>query len=173
MGKDNKYRPSFKSAKPITRSEVERRSRLAATSLIHGDCRKELKKIASRSVDAIITDPIYPEVRREYGRITEAQWHDLMKGVVTECRRILKPNGSAVFILQPNYEQIGKMRLWLWEFVAWAGREWNLVQDAWWWSIDAMPLAGTRRTQGLMRQSVKMCVWLGAPDCYRNQDNVL
>lgn len=36
-----------------------------------------------------------------------------------------------------------------------------------------MPLAGTSRTQGLMRQSVKMCVWLGPEDCYRNQDNVL
>lgn len=24
-----------------------------------------------------------------------------------------------------------------------------------------------------MRHSVKMCVWLGPPDCYRNQDNVL
>jgi hypothetical protein len=34
-----------------------------------------------------------------------------------------------VIILQPNSEQVGKMRLWLWDFVAWAGREWNLVQD--------------------------------------------
>jgi DNA modification methylase len=36
-----------------------------------------------------------------------------------------------------------------------------------------MPLAGTDRRIGLMRQSVKMCIWLGSPDCYRNQDNVL
>ena len=89
------------------------------------------------------------------------------------ARRVLKPKGSAVFILQPNYEKIGKMRLWLWEFVAWAGREWNLVQDCWWWCIDALPLAGANRKYGLMRQSVKMCVWLGSPDCYRNQDAVL
>jgi hypothetical protein len=34
-------------------------------------------------------------------------------------------------------------------------------------------LAGTDRRIGLMRQSVKMCVWLGPADCYRNQDNVL
>ncbi len=59
------------------------------------------------------------------------------------------------------------------EFVAWAGREWNLVQDAYWWSFDAMPLTGTSRKQGLLRQSVKMCIWLGAPHCSRNQDNVL
>ena len=36
-----------------------------------------------------------------------------------------------------------------------------------------MPLAGTRRTEGLLRQSVKMCVWLGPPNCFRNQDAVL
>ena len=65
------------------------------------------------------------------------------------------------------------MRLWLWEFVAWAGREWNLVQDCYWWAVDAMPLGGIKRHQGLMRPSVKMCVWLGPPDCYRNQDDVL
>ena len=81
--------------------------------------------------------------------------------------------GSAVFILQPNYEKIGQMRLWLWEFVLWAAKEWNLIQDVHWWSIDAMPLAGANRKHGLMRQSMKMCVWLGNPDCYRNQDNVL
>ena len=40
-------------------------------------------------------------------------------------------------------------------------------------AVDAMPLAGTNRKYGLMRQSVKMCVWLGSPDCYRNQDAVL
>ena len=78
-----------------------------------------------------------------------------------------------VVILQPNYEKLGRMRLWLWEFVAWAGREWNLVQDAYWWAVDAMPLAGTDRRIGLMRQSVKMCVWLGPPDCFRDQGKVL
>ena len=89
--------------------------RLGATSLIHGDCRKELKGIPTHSIDAIITDPIYPEVKREYGRISEADWHDLMRTVVSESKRILKPTGSAVFILQPNYDKVGKMRLWLWE----------------------------------------------------------
>ena len=41
----------------------------------------------------MICDPIYPEVNREYGRITEQKWHSLMREVVTECRRILKPKG--------------------------------------------------------------------------------
>ncbi len=150
-----------------------KKERLRATRLIHGDCRRELARLPDRSIDLILTDPPYPEIDREYGRLTEADWHDLMRAVVTEGRRLLKPTGSMVVILQPNFETVGKMRLWLWEFVAWAGREWNLIQDVWWWSCDALPLAGASRSSGLLRQSVKMCVWLGPPDCYRSQDRVL
>ena len=163
-------RQEAKTPKPLSRPK---RERLRATQLIHGDCRYELKKLASQSIDLILIDPPYPEIDREYGRLTEAEWHDLMRAVVTEGRRLLKPTGSMVVILQPNYEEVGRMRLWLWEFVVWAGREWNLVQDAYWWSYDALPLSGTNRYQGLLRSSVKMSVWLGASNCYRNQDNVL
>jgi len=173
VGNDGKSYSSAKSSKVVPRSERELKARITSSNLIHGDCRKELKKIATGSIDAIITDPIYPCVNREYGRIGEAEWHDLMRTVVAECRRVLKPNGSAVFVLGPNSEKVGKMRLWLWEFMAWAGREWNLVQDCYWWAIDLMPLGGIGRHQGLMRPSVKTCVWLGAPDCFRNQGNVL
>jgi DNA modification methylase len=159
-----------KTPKPQARP---RKERLKATRFIHGDCQRELKKLPDKSVDLILTDPPYAQVDREYGRLTEAEWHDLMKSVVIEGRRVLKPTGSMVVILQPNSEQVGKMRLWLWEFVAWAGHEWNLVQDVYWWSNDSMPLSGTNRKQGLLRASVKMCVWLGASDCYRDQDRVL
>jgi SAM-dependent methyltransferase len=159
--------------KTVPRGRSERRARIDAATLMHGDCRKELKKIASHSVDAIISDPIYPEVNRQYGRVGEDQWHDMMRDVVGECRRVLKPKGSAVFIMQPNYNRIGQMRLWVWEFVAWAGKEWNVVQDVWWWNVNTLPTRSTYRTVGLLRQSVKMCVWLGEPDCYRNQNAVL
>lgn len=173
VGQDGKHRPAAKKPPAVARTATERSRRIKSANLIYGDCRTEMKKIASKSIDAIICDPIYPEVRRAYGRITEKQWRSLMEDVVQESRRILKPRGSAVFILQPNYEKIGKMRLWLWEFVVWAGREWNLIQDVYWWATDAMPLAGVQRKWGLCRQSVKMCVWLGPTDCYRNQDAVL
>jgi len=159
-----------KTVKPQVRP---RKERLKATQLIHGDCKKELKKLPDKSVDLILTDPPYPEIDREYGRMTEADWHDLMKTVVIEGRRVLKPTGSMMVILQPNFEKVGKMRLWLWEFMVWAGREWNLIQDAYWWSFGILPSACASRKIGLMRQSVKMCVWLGPANCYRKQDNVL
>jgi DNA modification methylase len=166
------WRSKQKPKKPVQR-RMDADARLAATTLIYGDCRDKLKEIASKSVDAIITDPIYPEIDRDYGRISEAEWHDLMHDVVLQAKRILKPTGSAVFILQPNYQKVGKMRLWLWEFLLWAAKEWNLIQDVYWWATDTLPASGTNRHQGLMRQSVKTCIWLGTSDCYRNQDAVL
>jgi DNA modification methylase len=159
--------------KPVKRKARERKTRLAATKLICGDCRKELRKLRKGSVDLVLADPPYPETRKSYGKMAEAEWHEMMHDVVGQCRRVLKPHGSAVFVLQPNYEKVGKMRLWVWEFLLWAAREWNLVQDAYWWAIDTLPAAGTNRRQGLLRHSVKLCLWLGAPDCFRNQDAVL
>jgi DNA modification methylase len=159
-----------KTVKPQARP---RKERLKATRLIHGDCQRELKKLPDKSVDLILIDPPYPEIDRDYGRMTEAEWHDLMRVVLSEGRRVLKPTGSMVVIIQPNSKVVGRMRLWPWEFVAWAGKEWNLIQDAYWWAFDAMPLIWASRKFGLMRQSVKMCVWLGPADCYRNQEKVL
>ncbi len=137
-----------------------------------GDCLDVMPSIPTASVDAIICDPPYPCISRPYGRMTEADWHTMMRGVVAESRRVLKPSGSAVFILQPNSERVGRMRPWLWEFMAWTTREWNMVQDAYWWNTAAMPIGGAPRA-GLMRGSIKPCVWLGEADCYRDQDSVL
>jgi DNA modification methylase len=173
LGQDGKYRPATKTTKATSRPIAEQKARIEALTLIQGDCRNELKKLPAKSVDAIITDPIYPGIAREYGSIGEEDWLTLMKEVVAQCRRVLKPKGSAVFVLQPNYEKMARMRPWLWEFVAWAAREWNLIQDCYWWTTNAMPTCSTQRKIGLMRQSVKWCVWLGQPKCYRNQDAVL
>lgn len=140
--------------------------------IIHGDCAKVMPKLASGTFDAVICDPPYPCLPRSYGTMNERDWHAMMEVVVPECRRVIKPTGSAVFILQPNSKRAGEMRLWLWEFIVRWGREWNLVQDAYWWNYATLPTGGATQ-QNLLRSSVKMCVWLGAPDCYRDQDAVL
>jgi DNA modification methylase len=141
-------------------------------SLYHGDCRDVLPRLPDGCVDLVLTDPPYPEVDREYGRWTEAEWFALMDPVVNECRRVLKPSGSAVFVLQPTFERIGRLRTWLWEFLAKWGREWGVVQDAWWWNPVCIPQACTIAGQ-LLRPSLKACVWLGNHDCYRDQGAVL
>jgi len=141
-------------------------------TLHHGDCLDVLRTIPAQSVDAVITDPPYPMIKRDYGMLTEDEWWALMMGVCTEVRRVLKPTGSAVFILQPNSRKVGSMRGWLWRFMWWVTTDWNMVQDAYWWNVAALPLGGAP-SMGLMRPSVKPCVWAGANDCYRNQSAVM
>jgi len=141
--------------------------------LYHADCLDILPTLEAGSIDAVITDPPYPGVQRDYGVWTEYQWWELMTGVTSNSRRILKPAGSAVFILQPNSEHVGKMRGWLWEFMAWICDAWNMVQDVWWWNFTPFPTVHSQRKYGLMRPSLKACVWAGPPECYRNQDAVL
>lgn len=141
--------------------------------ILEGDCRAVLPSLADSSFDAVLTDPPYPEISRDYGRLTEAEWHDLMDVVVAECRRVLKPSGSAVFVLQPNSRHVGQMRLWLWDFLLRTAKAWNLVQDVYWWNYNTMPTGGVSRKQGLMRPSVKYCLWFGPADCYRSQDKIL
>jgi DNA modification methylase len=154
------------------KAEVPPTDSFGGVRLWHGDCRDVLPGISSASVDAVISDPPYPEIDRDYGRLTEAQWFDLMNSVVEQCRRILKPSGSAVFVLQPNSEKAGRMRTWLWEFMARWGREWNMPQDVWWWNYAALPTEMANH-QGGLRASLKACVWLGSPDCFRDQSAVL
>ena len=144
-----------------------------SVTLHMGDCVEWLRSVPDESVDAVITDPPYPEIDRPYGRLTEAEWWALIvDGVMPEVRRILKPTGSAVFILQPNSRKIGSMRSWLFRFQAWACDHWNMIQDAWWWNIATLPQAHTIHGK-LLRPSLKACVWCGPPDAYRDQDAIL
>lgn len=141
--------------------------------LHRGDCVEYLRTLPDASVNCVVTDPPYAEINRDYGRWTEEEWHALMHSVVAEVRRVLTPKGSAVFILQPNSETPGRMRGWLWEFMAWICKTWNLVQDVYWWNYSSPPTVHAQRRFGLLRPSVKPCVWAGDPDCYRNQEAVL
>src|SRR5262245_35663647 len=100
--------------------------------LVTGDCRERLREVPSGTVGAVICDPICPEVGRADGRLSEGSWHSLMHTVVGEVRRILKPDGSAVFILQPGHYRTGSVRPWLFAFQAWVCEHWNMVQDVWW-----------------------------------------
>lgn len=139
--------------------------------IINADCLDALAELPDASVDCVVTDPPYPCIKRSYGYWTEAEWFALMNPVVEHCRRVLTPTGSAVFILQPNSERAGRMRTWLWEFMAKWGKEWGMVQDAWWWNWAALPVGGAN-TGGLLKSSIKPCVWLGEADCYRDQSAV-
>ena len=140
-------------------------------SIHHGDCLTLVPAGPTASVDACITDPPYAGIDRSYGRFTEAEWWELMMPVCQQVRRVLKPTGSAKFVLQPNWNKTGQMSAWVWRFLLWAIDNWNVVQVAYWWNTCTMP--GGPTDVGLMRNTVKYLIWCGPPDCYRNQDAVL
>jgi hypothetical protein len=140
-------------------------------TLYNADCLDVMPNLPT--VDAVVTDPPYAEIDRDYGRLTEADWHALMNAAVPMIRNLVLEKGSAVFVLQANSERVGRMRGWLWEFMARWTREWNMPQDAWWWNFATPPTVHCHRENGLMRPSMKACVWLGDVGCYRNQDAVL
>jgi hypothetical protein len=153
----------------------------ARHNLHHGECLAWMRTLPAESVDAIVSDLPYAEIDRDYGRMTEAAWEEFAHAIVRESLRVLKPRGSAVYIVQPNSERVGRMRAWCFRFLAWCaddlvretGGRVGIVQDAWWWNTTAPPTVHCQRTRGLMRPSVKPCVWVGAEDCYRSQDEVL
>ncbi len=145
---------------------------MGEAQVICGDALDVLPTLDGGSFDCVITDPPYPHVRRSYGFWTEDEWRTLMHPCVRECVRVLKTSGSAVFVLQPNSDGIGRMRPWLFDFQSWVCREFGMVQDAYWWNISAIPEG--QAVQGrLMRPSVKHVVWVGRPDCWRDQRSVL
>lgn len=70
--------------------------------LIHGDSLKELKNIASNSVDLVIADPPY-NVGKDYGNKSDKQDFDdymaFSREWLSECHRVLKLDGTLyVFI---------------------------------------------------------------------------
>lgn len=146
---------------------------LPINQILLGDCIEVMRSLPDASIDAIVSDPPYPEISRDYGRMSEEDWMAMMIEVVKESRRILKPTGSAVFILQPNSRKVGSMRLWLWKFMVWCGENWNIVQDVYWWNYNAMPSVHCQAKNGLTKVSAKPCVWIGDSGCYRNQDEIL
>jgi len=143
------------------------------SKIIHGDCRSVMPGLERQSFDLVFADPPYPCIQRKYGTLDAAEWAALMDVVMIDTRRLLKPSGSAVFVLQPNSSKVGSLRPWLWEFLARWTRRWNMVQDVYWWNLATPPSVHTQRRFGLMRPSMKLCAWFGEPDCYRNQDAAL
>lgn len=143
---------------------------MTASARLHlGDAAAVLPTLPPAHFDLVLTDPPYPCIKRSYGTWTEAEWWALMRAVVPECMRVLKPTGSAVFILQPNSERVGRMRTWHLEFQLWVAREWGIVQDAYWWNNSSLP----HPVKGQLTPAVKACVWVGPEGCSRHPVRVV
>lgn len=123
-------------------------------------------------VDAVITSPPYPGIKREYGVWEPDEWLDWMGVVMAKLRRVVKLSGSAIVVIEPNSEKIGKLRTWHYEFALRMAKMWGIVQELYWVKTSVVPTVFASQF-GLTRSSVVWCLWLGEPDCYRDQKSIL
>jgi len=121
------------------------------TDLYLGDCRKELKKIPSNSVDLIVTSPPYADQRKStYGGINIDEYVNWFLPISKELLRVLKPTGTFILNIKEKVvdgerstyvmELILEMRKqgWFWteEFIwhkknSFPGKWSNRFRDAW------------------------------------------
>lgn len=122
-----------------------------STKLLLGDCKTELKKIPSDSVDLIFTSPPYADNRKDtYGGIHPDKYVDWFTPIASELLRTLKSTGTFVLNIKEKVsngerhtyvlELILQMRKlgWLWteEFIwhkknCYPGKWPNRFRDSW------------------------------------------
>ncbi len=121
------------------------------TRLIHGDSKEELKKLASDSIDLIVTSPPYADQRKNtYGGIHPDRYVEWFLPITEELLRVLKPTGTFILNIKERVvngerhtyvlELVLEMRKqgWLWteEFIwhkknSYPGKWPNRFRDAW------------------------------------------
>ncbi len=121
------------------------------TRLIHGDSQEELKKLASDSIDLIVTSPPYADQRKNtYGGIHPDRYVEWFLPITAELLRVLKPTGTFILNIKERVvngerhtyvlELVLEMRKqgWLWteEFIwhkknSYPGKWPNRFRDAW------------------------------------------
>lgn len=121
------------------------------TELYLGDCKTELKKISSNTVDLIVTSPPYADQRKNtYGGIRHDEYVNWFMPISEQLLRVLKPTGT--FILNIKEKVVGGERStyvmelilamrkqgWLWteEFIwhkknSYPGKWPNRFRDSW------------------------------------------
>ncbi len=121
------------------------------TELFLGDCKEELKKLDSNTVDLIFTSPPYADQRKStYGGIHPDEYVEWFLPISEQLLRVLKPTGTFVLNIKEKVvdgerstyvmELILSMRKqgWLWteEFIwhkknSYPGKWPNRFRDAW------------------------------------------
>lgn len=123
----------------------------AKTTILLGDCKEELKKLADNSIDLIVTSPPYADQRKSvYGGIHPHHYGEWFLPITEQLFRVLKPTGTFVLNIKEKVlegerstyvlELILAMRKqgWLWteEFIwhkknCYPGKWPNRFRDSW------------------------------------------
>jgi len=79
--------------------------------LIHGDCLEKMKDIPSGSVDMVLTDPPYGNIKgmggdmEKYKHLSKSEWDETIchEKMLHECNRVLRTNGAMALFSQEPY----------------------------------------------------------------------
>ncbi len=125
-------------------------ARLAAASLadtIHcGDAADVLASLPADSVDCIVTSPPYFRqrdyrgLRKQVGQErTPEEYVARLGDIFAECRRVLKPTGTAWLVLGDKYDDLAQLGLPWRVALALIEDGWTLRADCIWHKPNAMP----------------------------------
>jgi DNA modification methylase len=136
-----------------------------AWSILDGDCIDVMRTLPAESVDALITSPPYAMQRKAtYGGVPESEYPAWTVAWMTEARRLLKPDGSAVINIRPHVKngQISDYTLRTRLALREAG--WAEVEELIWHKKGGAPLGHVQRP----RRSWESLHWFakhGRPYC--------
>jgi DNA modification methylase len=136
--------------------------------LFNGDALEILPTLEPNSVDVIVTDPPYALAKRSYGYWAVDEWIELMTRTVDEAMRVLKPTGSAIFIVQDLSHSVKCKSTACMQWITETAARWNLVTMLYWWNIAAIPTGLV--FAGLPKPSIKLIPWFGSRNCFMSRD---
>ena len=127
-------------------------------ALYVGDCVKVMSSLPDESVDGIVTSPPYAMQRKTtYGGVPEKDYPEWTVRWMSEARRVLKQDGSAIINIRPHIrngvisDYVLRTRLALRE------DGWAELEELIWHKKGSAPLGSTRRP----RRSWESLLWYG------------
>jgi DNA modification methylase len=127
-------------------------------SVIHGDCIDVMRSLPSESVDAVFTSPPYAMQRKAtYGGVPESEYPAWTVAWMSEVRRLLKTDGSAVINIRPHIRGGQISDYVLRTRLALRGSGWVELEELIWHKKGGAPLGSTQRP----RRSWESLLWYG------------
>ena len=127
-------------------------------ALYVGDCVKVMSSLPDESVDGIVTSPPYAMQRKDtYGGVPEKDYPEWTVRWMSEARRVLKQDGSAIINIRPHIrngvisDYVLRSRLALRE------NGWAELEELIWHKKGGAPLGSTKRP----RRSWESLLWFG------------
>lgn len=102
------------------------------TNMILGDCREELKKLETDSIDLIVTSPPYADNRSQtYGGVKPDKYVEWFLPISQELYRVLKPDGTFVLNIKEKVVK-GERHTYVIELIL------ALREQGWLWTEEFM-----------------------------------